>query len=648
MNLYDERSRVIRGIVLFVGLIFLLRLVYIQIIDKDYKVFAENNALRKEVIFPARGLIYDRHGKILVRNTTVYDVMVTPSQVKELDTNTICRLLEVDKAEFMEAYNKAKKYSPYKASPIVRQINAAQYGRFQERLFAFPGFFMQPRTIRSYPLGVACHAIGYQGEVDSIDMKKSDYYKLGDYIGQSGLEKSYEEQLRGKKGIRHVLVDVLNREQGHYQNGKYDVPSVAGKDLMTGLDLKLQQYAEKLMKGKLGAVVAIEPKTGEILTMLSSPGYDPNLLLGRDRRKNFPRLILDPDKPMFNRAVSAIYPPGSTLKPFQALMALQQHVIRPSTTFTCNGGYQIGSHTIGCHSRGTFDVFDAIRLSCNTYYCNVFRELIDGPQFKTPAHGLDNWHEWLEKFGIGKKTGIDIPNESKGFVPTQKYYNKYHGEGHWRASTIMSLAIGQAEISLTPLQLANGVATIANRGYYITPHFVRAITDKQHTEELKWERHETGIDTAYLNLLANAMNAVVERGTGTMARVKGIAICGKTGTAQNPHGEDHSLFICFAPKDTPKIAICIMVENAGYGGSWAAPIGGLLIDYYLNDSISRKNVEQYVLDARYLKVNQEKKKQEEEEEKRTGKKPPPKEVPVPNADPEKPPMEPNTSKKDSI
>jgi penicillin-binding protein 2 len=648
MSLYDERSRIMKGIVLFVGIIFLLRLVYVQIIDTEYKVFAENNALRKEVIFPARGLIYDRKGKILVRNTTVYDVMVTPSRVKELDTNTICRLLEVEKHEFIEAYTKAVKFSRYKPSPVVRQINVAQYGRFQERLAFFPGFYMQPRTIRNYPLGVACHAIGYQGEVDSNDMKKSEYYRLGDYIGQSGLEKSYEEQLRGQKGIRHVLVDVLNREQGHYQNGKYDIPSVAGKDLMTGIDLKLQEYAEKLMKGKLGAVVAIEPESGEILAMLSSPGYDPNLLLGRERRKNYPKLILDPDKPMFNRAVSAIYPPGSTLKPFQALMALQQNVIEPHTIFNCPGGYRIGSHTIGCHSAGSFDVFNSIRLSCNTYYCNVFRDLIDGPQFKNPARALDNWHAWLEKFGMGKKTGIDIPNESKGFVPTQKYYNKYHGEGHWKSSTIMSLAIGQAEISLTPLQLANGAATIANRGYYITPHFVRAISDKVHTQDLKWERNETGIDTAYFNLLANAMLSVVDRGTGGMSRVKGITICGKTGTAQNPHGEDHSLFIAFAPKDSPKIALCVMVENAGYGGSWAAPVGGLLIDYYLNDSITRKNVEQYVLDARYLKINQEKAKKDKEEEIKTGKPTYPKKVPVPDKDPEKPEMDAIINKKDSL
>lgn len=607
MKIYEERSKVMILIVAAVCLIFLARLFFIQVLDQTYKQFAEDNALRKETIYPARGLIYDRKGQILVRNETIFDVMVTPSKVKQLDTNGICKLLEVDKEEFLKAFFKAKRYSVHKPSPVVRSITSAQYGRFQERLFEFRGFFVQPRTTRTYPLSVASHAIGYLGEVNETEMGERDtsYYRSGDYIGKSGLEKSYEEHLRGRKGVKHVLVDVLNREQGHYQNGKYDVASVAGKDLITGLDLKLQQYGEKLMAGKKGSIIAIEPSTGEILTLISSPSYDPNLLLGRERAKNYAKLILDPDKPMFNRAISAKYPPGSTLKPIQALLAMQRKLITPNTTYSCAGGYRLSArHTIGCHSSGTFDVHNSIRLSCNTYYCHIFKALIDEPGIKNAAKGLEDWAGGLAKFGMGIKTGIDVPNESKGIVPTVKYYNKYYGEGGWRSSTILSLAIGQAEISLTPLQMANSAAVIANRGYYNTPHFVRSINTKTGSQKLEYKRFETGIDTSYFGVMVNAMHSVVDYGTATMARVKNITICGKTGTAQNPHGEDHALFVGFAPKENPKIAICVVVENAGYGGTWAAPIAGLMIEMYLHDSVGRANMEKWILDAAYLHKNE--------------------------------------------
>lgn len=579
------------------GLIFLARLFYIQVLDQNYKVFAANNSLRKEVIFPARGLIYDRKGNILVRNVTIYDVMVIPAKVKDLDTNSLCQLLEVDKGDFEENFAKAKYYSRYKPSPIVRQITPAQYGRFQERLFEFRGFYVQARTMRSYPLGVAAHAIGYLGEVNDDVIKKDEYYHMGDYAGQSGLEKNYEKELRGQKGVRYVLVDVLNREQGRYLNGQEDIPSIAGKELMTGMDLKLQQYGEELMKGKRGSIIAIEPSTGEILTMVSMPSYDPNLLLGRERAHNYGKLLLDPSKPMFNRAISARYPPGSTFKTVESMIALQEHLINEHTTYVCSNGYHLtASITIHCHAHGTFDLKHAIQMSCNTYYCNVFRLIVDQPKYRTSAEGLEDWDNGLRKFGLGNKLGVDIPNESKGIVPTPQFYDKHYGKGGWHSSTIVSLGIGQAEVSLTPLQLANQAACIANRGYYITPHFVRAIATKEKTEVLHWPIHETGFSKENFEIVVDAMQNVVEHGTAVFSKIPGITFCGKTGTAQNPHGEDHSIFIAFAPRDNPKIAISVVVENAGEGAHMAAPIASLMIEKYLRDSVTRPYVLKRITD----------------------------------------------------
>jgi len=604
MNGFEGRGWVVKGIFIAVGLIFLARLFYVQILDKNYKQFANDNSLRKETIFPARGLIYDRKGNILVRNVTIYDVMVLPAKVTDLDTNALCKLLEVDKTQFQNDFDKAEYSSRYKPTPIVKQITPEQYGRFQERMFEFRGFYVEARTVRSYPLGVAAHAIGYLGEVTEDQLKDTsfNYYKMGDYIGMSGLEKSYETKLRGQKGIRMVMVDVHNREQGRYMDGTEDIPAVPGEELNTGLDLALQQYAEKLMKGKKGAVIALDPNTGEILAMVSMPDYDPNLLLGRERAHNYGRLILDPDKPMFNRAISARYPPGSTLKTVEALLALQEHVISKTTTYTCSGGYHLSAaHTIHCHSSGTFNAREAIKMSCNTYYCNVFRVMVDQRRFDNAARGLNDWAAGLNSFGLGTKLGIDIPNENRGLVPNSKFYDRNYGNGAWKSSNIISLGIGQAEISLTPLQLANQAAIIANRGFYITPHFVRSIASKQKTEVLKWPKKYVQIDSSYMNLVVDAMQDVVEHGTAYLSKVKGLDICGKTGTAENPHGKDHAIFIAFAPKYHPKIAVATIVENAGMGATWAAPIATLVIEKYVNDSISRPNWEKWILDATYLK-----------------------------------------------
>jgi penicillin-binding protein 2 len=602
MNGFEGRSKVILAIVVFVGLIFLGRLFYIQVLDKNYKQFANDNSLRKETIYPARGLIYDRKGNILVRNVTIYDVMCIPANVKELDTNALCKLLEVDKAEFEENFDKAKFYSRYKPSPIVRQITPEQYGRFQERLFEFRGFYVEAKTMRAYPLHVAAHAIGYLGEANDEDIAAGEYYKMGDYIGMSGLEKSYEPRLRGQKGIRMVMVDVLNREQGRYMDGKEDIPAIPGEDLNTGLDLKLQQYAEKLLKGKKGAIVALDPNSGEILAMASMPDYDPNLLLGRERAHNYGKMVLDPEKPLFNRAISARYPPGSTIKTVEALIAMQENVINKSTTYSCSGGYHLSAaHTIHCHASGTFDMAAAIKMSCNTYYCNVFRMMVDQRKYDNPAEGLDDWAAGLNSFGLGTKLGIDIPNENKGLVPNAKYYDRHYGEGAWKSSNIISLGIGQAEISLTPIQLANQVAVIANRGFYITPHFVRSVSSKEKTEALKWPKKYVKIDSVYFRYVVDAMEEVVLHGTAYFLKNPKMSVCGKTGTAENPHGKDHAIFIGFAPKDNPKICVAVVIENAGFGATWAAPIATLMMQQYINDSITTPYWEKRILDANYLK-----------------------------------------------
>ncbi len=600
--MFEGRSQILRFSIFLVGFIFLLRLFYIQIIDSQYKIFAESNALRKETIIPARGLIYDRKGKIIVNNETSYDVMVNPSRVRYLDTSLICKILDVDKEDFRESFTKAVDEYPYHPSAIVKGITLSQYGKFQERLYEFPGFNVEARATRNYPMPIAAHVLGYLGEVNDKDIAKSaKYYHMGDYAGRSGLEKKYESELRGVKGLKNILVDVLNREQGSYQHGKMDIPAVAGKDLVTGLDLDLQAYGEKLMQGRKGSIIAIEPSTGEVLAMISFPAYDPNELIGRKRASNIGRLMIDRNKPMFNRAISAMYPPGSTFKPVMGLLALDEHIITPSTTFTCAGGYHLSaSKIIHCHSSGTFDLHQSIQLSCNGYYCNVFRLFIDQRRNLNAAKGIEHWSERLMQFGLGQKLGIDIPNETKAIIPTYKLYNKAYGEGRWKSSTVISLGIGQAEICFTPLQIANVAATIANGGYYITPHFVRGLDKSGTIGYYTWPRKTVPVDPQYFPLMQSAMQAVVDHGTAILARVKGIEVCGKTGTAQNPHGEDHSLFMGFAPRVNPRIAIAVVIENAGMGGTWAAPMGGLMIEKYLKDSITdpmSKWSEKRILDA---------------------------------------------------
>ena len=590
MEIYQNRSRLIIYIIVFFSFIVLARLFYLQVVEVKYKQFATANALQRRVIYPPRGIIYDRTGKILVCNEAVYDLMVIPSQVKNIDTNNFCKILNITKSEFIVMLFDIKKYSKHKSSVFAKNISIKTYGLLQECLYSFRGFYVQPRTMRKYPFPVAAHAFGYLGEVNDKEITKSEgYYRMGDYIGISGLEQSYEKELRGENGERFVLVNALNVEQGSYSSGAMDKPSVAGKDLICTINRDLQVYAEKLMANKRGAIIAIEPSTGEIILMVSFPTYDPSLLIGRDMAKNYNMLLRQADKPLFNRAITAMYPPGSTFKVVEALIGLQEGTLFPTTQYSCQRGYHLPGLTIGCHEHSSpLDLHGSIVHSCNAYYVHVFRSIIDIRKFNNPEQGFQNWRKDVLVFGIGKKIGIDIPNESPGILPTVKRYDKIYGKRRWKSSNILSLAIGQAEICLTPLQMANVAAIIANRGYYVDPHLVKAVVSDSKTEPLIFKKHFMNMKFDYFSILVNAMNDVVNEGTATLAKVDSIQVCGKTGTAQNPHGKDHSIFISFAPRNNPKIAMAVIVENSGFGGVWAAPISGLLIEKYLNDSVASK------------------------------------------------------------
>lgn len=596
----ESRRFVIAAIFLAVGFIYILRLFYVQVLDDHYKLDADNNVLRRIVKYPARGLIYDRNGELLVFNEAAYDLMVTPKQIQEpFDTFAFCKLIEIEKEAFIEKLEKAKKYSRYKASIFEKEISAKGYAKIQEQLFNYPGFFVQTRTLRSYPEQTAAHVLGYVGEVNAKKVADDPYYKSGDQLGISGIEKSYEEALRGKRGVERVLVDVFNREKGKFMDGAYDSSAISGSKLQLTLDADLQHYGELLMQNKKGSIVAIEPETGEILALISAPTYDPNLLVGRARSLNYKKLTQDTLNPLFNRAIMAKYPPGSTFKSINALIGMQEDVLSPNTYYSCNQGYYFAGRKMGCHAhRSPVNLVYSIETSCNAYYCNVFRSIIE--KYPTAAEGYLAWREYVTKFGLGQQTGIDIPNELEGFVPGTDYYDRYYGEGRWKALTILSLAIGQGELGFTPLQMANMTATIANRGYSISPHLVKAVADQPIAlTDTNLQRRETGIAKEHFKEVVEAMAKVVKQGTGTLARLDSVVVCGKTGTVQNPQGDDHSTFIAFAPKEDPKIALSVYVENGVWGSRWAAPIAGLLVEKYLNDTIAenRKWIEKKMLEG---------------------------------------------------
>ena len=590
-----DKSSVVMGIFIVVAVIYWVRLFQLQILDERYTIDARSNAIRNKVQYPGRGLILDRNGQIMVYNEAVYDLMVIPGQVVDADWALLADLLELDEEGVKERFKKARAYSRHAQSVFEKQISKETYGRLQEYLYRFPGFYVQSRTLRRYIRPVASHVLGDVGEVNESELRSDPYYQLGDYIGKSGLEKHYEKALRGRKGVKVVMVDVLNREKGSYKDGAFDTAAVAGEELYTTLDAGLQEYAEQLMQGKRGSIVAIEPATGEVLALVSAPTYDPNLLVGRIRSRNYGNLLSDVQKPLFNRALMAYYPPGSIFKLPQALIGLQEKVIVPGSGFACD------KTLVGCHAHpDARSVAEGVMTSCNPYFYQVFRRIImqgkDPNRFVDSRMGLEEWNRYIGSFGLGKRLEIDLPDVKSGFIPDAAYYDRYYGRNQWAFSTIYSLSIGQGEIGLIPLQMANLAAIMANRGYYITPHLVRAIGESKRKPDLDLEPHRLPIDRKYFEPVVEGMYGAVHfpGGTARRAWLDSIAVCGKTGTSENPHGEDHAVFIGFAPRENPRIAISVFLENSGFGGTWAAPMASLLIEKYLTGKVKRTQLERQV------------------------------------------------------
>lgn len=590
-----KRQYVIIGIFVVVGVVYLLKLFALQVLDKELKQSADNNVLRYVTQYPARGKVFDRNGKLLVYNEAVYDLMVVPGQVKEMDTLEFCRLLNITRESFDERFAKAKNYSRIKASVFLAQISKEDYAHIGEILYRFPGFYFQTRTLRHYPNAIAAHTLGDIGEVDKDELEADPYYRRGDYIGKSGIEKFYEKELRGRKGLKVVMVDVHNREKGSYLDGMLDSLPSPGKDVYLGMDADLQAYGEALMNGKIGSIVAIEPKTGQILAFVTSPSYDPNLLVGRVRGQHYSELLQDPMKPLLNRAISGTYPPGSTFKMVNGLIALQSGSITPATHFRCNGP---GTTPIKCthHHGGSPDLANAIENSCNPYFYEAFKATINNPKFGNIKKGYEYWQQMTYKLGLGHKFDTDIPYERPGNIPSREYYDKMYA-GSWNSVTIRSLGIGQGEILVTPLQLANIAALIANEGYYYPPHLIRSFGDSTAIPEKMTTRMETGIENRHFKVIKAGMKSVFEGGAGTArgSRIPGISAGGKTGTAQNPHGDNHSIFIAFAPVEDPKIALSIIIENGGYGSTWAAPIASLMMEKYIRGYTERPHVEERMM-----------------------------------------------------
>ncbi|NMM49779.1 penicillin-binding protein 2 [Marinigracilibium pacificum] len=604
--MFKERKVIIQSIVIFVALILLTRLFHLQIIDETSRLAADNNSRRKYIEYPYRGLIYDRNGEIIVYNKPVFDIMVVPSEVEIEDTTHFCSLLDITKEEYIERITKAKKYSYVKPSVFYSQMSNEEFAKIQDRFSEYSGFFVTPKTNRYYPFSGMSNALGYIGEVTPriLNRDTTNYYKSGDLIGISGLESRYEEDLRGKRGVSFKMVNVHGVVKGQYKEGKADTIPEPGKNITTTVDIELQKYGEKLMAGKIGSVVAIEPATGEILSIISAPSYDPNLLSGRKFSQNYSKINTDSTKPLYNRPIQADqYPPGSIFKMVQALIALEEGVITPNTRFVCNRSI------IKCHGPHSYeDLKGAIKHSCNPYFYESFKRVIQQGEAKSfnedAAIGLDNWIAHLKTFGLGQRLGIDLPNERTGVVPTVGLYNRVYGERAWNFFTVYSLSIGQGELGVSPLQMANLSAIIANRGYYITPHLVKEIDgSKDLVPEQYRKKNYTSVTSDKYEVVVDAMDAVVNSGwsgTGARAHIDDIVVCGKTGTAQNPHGEDHSVFIAFAPKDNPKIAVSVYVENAGQGARAAASIAGLMIEKYLKREIERKAIEEYVLKGDFI------------------------------------------------
>jgi len=599
------RKLLLAGLTLIIGILFISRLFQLQVLNTTYQRLSDNNAILEISDYPERGFIYDRNGKLLVANQAAYDIMIIPENVIPFDTLSFCELTGVSKERLIKSLKKARRYSKRLPSVIVNQISKETYATLQEQMWKYEGFFIQKKSLRDYRIGFGANVLGYVSEVNKNDLKYDDYYHQGELIGRQGIEKSYEIELRGEKGKRFLQKDRFNRIIGEYKNKTFDLEPKVAKDINLTLDALLQEYGEYLMQNKRGGIVAIEPSTGEILALVSAPSYDPNLLVGRNRSKNYRKLAQDTlAKPLFDRGLQALYPPGSPFKTLNALIALQEGVITPKTQFKCNKGhfYARGAF-MECHCRrgSRNDLLKGIYQSCNTYFANTYKKIIN--KYDTPDKGVNRWNSHLKSFGLGNYLGYDLSVGKRGFIPNAAYYNSWYKEGGWKAPTIISNAIGQGEVLTTPIQLANFTAAIANRGYYYTPHFLRSVSGD--SIQQKFLRKNTSIDSEHFEVVIDGMHKVVEKGTARIARIKGIEVCGKTGTAENftkidgvrTQLTDHSIFIAFAPKEDPKIAIAVFIENGYWGGRWAAPIASLMLEQYINKEVKRSWLEKRMVEG---------------------------------------------------
>ncbi len=594
---------------LVVAAIILGKLFYIQIIDDKYKINASNNSMVYQIIYPSRGIIYDRNGKIIVSNKVTYDILVTPREVRPFDTLMLAEALNVT-PEFirskMNEYSRNRRRIGYQSVVMLKQIKPETYMKFAEIQYNFPGFTGQVRSIRDYPVNAGGNLLGYVSEVDADYIgKHSGEYRSGDYAGKTGIEAAREKELRGEKGYHIYLRNSRNQIEQRYKDGEMDKEAVPGHDIHTTIDADLQQYGQALMRNKVGSLVAIEPKTGEILTLVSSPGVDVSMLA--DIGQHYDEIIKDPHKPMFNRAVQASYPPGSVFKLVNGLIGLQEGTLTPETAYPCSQGYHFGNRKLGCHiHRSPLVLEEAIMMSCNGYFCYVLKNILENKKYRGIGEALDKWNDYVQSFGFGHKLGSDFPAELGGTLPASKLYNRIYGKGGWKFTTIISISIGQGEVGVTPLQIANLAATVANRGWYRIPHIVKA-SEGVGIDPKYYEKQYTMVDTTNFKKVTQGMWRAVNSGfgsggTASIAAVPGLDICGKTGTAQNPRGADNSVFICFAPKDDPKIAVAAYIENAGFGATWAAPIASLLVEKYLNGEIGdqRRTLEDRVLQGNLM------------------------------------------------
>lgn len=583
-----SRRGLLSFFIVLTGLVFIARLFYLQVIDTSHtNPTLNNSAVKVTYDYPERGYIYDRNGELLVANQLFYDIMIIPREVEALDTLEFCTLLKISRDDFIDKFDRAYRYSPRIPSTFLAQVSKSDFAYLQEKMYKFKGFYIQKRSLREYPISSAPNVLGYISEVNEDLIKKNSYYQLGELIGTAGVELTYEELLRGTKGVKYTQRDRFNKEIGPYKDGIYDTLPIPGNDLTLTIDSKLQHYGEKLMINKRGGIVAIEPKTGEILALVSTPTYDPNIMVGRQRSRNFTQLYLDSiSRPLFDRGLQGEYPPGSPFKVISALTALQEGVITPSTTITCYGGYRYGTGrdaVMDCHCEthgSPVALNKAMYRSCNSYFSNAYRKLIE--KFSTAEEGMNVWSNHAKSFGLGNYLNNDLSVGKKGLIPDGNFYNRWYPDSRWTATYTISNAIGQGEVLTTPIQLANMTAAVANRGYYYTPHIVKKIAGEELDEQFTKPKYTT-IDKKHFEPVIEGLFNVFERpdGTASWSKVAGIEICGKTGTAENPHGQDHSIFIAFAPKDDPKIAIAVFVENGYWGSRWAGPISSLMIETYL-------------------------------------------------------------------